>query len=127
MPREKNFTDAEVWALIHAVQPVHTQLVQGFTNNWTQDMRERLWLKITAAVNAVNPDVIRTKNKVQEQWGHLKSKALVKARDVKYDINKTGGGVAEGVLKPKHLAILQFLPQETIVGLKGCERLVANC
>ena len=90
-------------------------------------MRERLWLKITAAVNAVNPDVLRTKNKGQEQWGHLKSKALVKARVVKYNINKTGVGVAEGVLKPKHIAILQFLPQETIVGLKGCERLVANC
>ena len=83
-------------------------------------------MKITAAFNAVNPEVLRTKIKVQEQWAHLKSKALVKARDVKYDINKTGGDVAEGVLEPKHLAILQFLPQETIVGLKGCERLVAN-
>ena len=76
-------------------------------------------MKITAAVNAVNPDVLRTKNKVQEQWAHLKSKAMVKARDVKYDINKTGGGVAEGVLKPKHLAILKFLPQETIGDARG--------
>ena len=81
-------------------------------------MREWLWLKITAAVNAVNPDVLRTKQKVQEQWAHFKSKA----REVKYDINKTGGGVTECVLKPKHLAILQFLPQNTIVGFKGCER-----
>ena len=82
-------------------------------------MRERLWLKITAAVNAVNPEyVLRTKQKVQEQWAHFKSMA----REVKYDINKTGGGVTEGVLKPKHLAILQFLPQNTIVGFKGCER-----
>ena len=80
-------------------------------------------LKITAAVNAVNPEVLRTKIKVQEQRAHLKSKALVKVRDVKHDINKTGGGAAEGVLQPNYLAILQFLPQETIV---GCEKLVAN-
>ena len=50
-------------------------------------MREWLWLKITAAVNAANPDVLRTKQKVQEQWAHSKSKA----KEVKYDISKTGG------------------------------------
>ena len=81
-------------------------------------MREWLWLKITAAVNVVNPDVLRTKQKSKRAVGSFK----IKAREVKYDISKTGGGVAVCVLKPKHLAILQFLPQNTIVGFKGCER-----
>ena len=45
MTREKNLDaeDAEVWALINAVQLVHLQLIQGFIKTWTQEMRDRLW------------------------------------------------------------------------------------
>ena len=44
-------------------------------------------VKTTAAVNAANPDVLSTKQKVKEQWVDLKSKALVEARQVKLDIS----------------------------------------
>lgn len=120
--REKKFNDEEVLALVEAIQPHYHKLFGPLNNKLTKENQEKLWNEVVINVNAVRTDVVRTKDKIKEKFGYLKTDTKRFYQQQIKDMRKTGGGEPPASPPLKFRLIKEMLPEEYITGLRGCER-----
>lgn len=122
MSREKKFSEKEVMALISAIEPVYDTLFGNVNNKISFDEKEKIWDEVTKKVNAVRGDVERTKNKIKDKWGYLKSEAKLKLQKYHEEQISTDSGDPPAPVSEKYLRIVNMLPAEAVNGLQGLKK-----
>ncbi|XP_048589691.1 myb/SANT-like DNA-binding domain-containing protein 4 isoform X2 [Nematostella vectensis] len=89
--RKPNFSQRELNVITESVETKKDILQSKFTNNLTNQMKQKVWLDITAKVNAVGV-AYRTVEEVRVKWKALFSVAKKEYSVAKKGKRQTGGG-----------------------------------
>lgn len=124
--RDPNFTRAEEFALVDAMQRHGKLIKKKYDNNTTNVKKQKAWAAVVAAVNSVST-FFRSLHAVRIKWEQMQYNAKKRNVELIKEVRKTGGGPPTCDVKsnPLDARVLMIMGERCIYGMKeGLDSLI---